>query len=46
VRVEQCAVQALDIAVGIPSLIIIYQAINFHHYIVDSVIWKGRKAPI
>jgi hypothetical protein len=26
--------------------IIIYQSINFHHYIVDSVIWKVRKKPL
>ena len=25
------------------SALIIYQAINFHHYIVDGVIWKVRK---
>lgn len=27
-------------------LIVIYQTINFHHYIVDSVIWKIRRKPI
>ena len=32
--------------IGIPSLIIIYQTINFHHYVVDSIIWKMRKAPM
>ena len=32
--------------VGVPLLIIIYQAINFHHYIVDSLIWKVSKKPI
>jgi hypothetical protein len=26
--------------------IIVYQAINFHHYIVDSRIWKLRKKPL
>ncbi len=26
--------------------LIIYQTINFHHYIVDSLIWKLRKKPI
>ncbi|NNC74694.1 MAG: hypothetical protein HKN93_04200 [Acidimicrobiia bacterium] len=38
---------ALDatIAVVVPA-IIVYQAINFHHYIVDSVIWKVRKKPM
>ena len=27
-------------------LIIIYMTVNFHHYIVDSVIWKVRKKPL
>ena len=34
------------LAIGIPSLIVIYQAINFHHYIVDSKIWKVRQRPM
>ncbi len=29
--------------VGLAPLIIVYQTINFHHYIVDSMIWKVRK---
>ena len=36
-------------ALGLPlvaATLIAYQAINFHHYIVDGVIWKVRKAPI
>ena len=32
--------------IGVPLLIIIYQAINFHHYIVDGLIWKIRKKPL
>lgn len=28
---------------GLPLAVILYQAINFHHYIVDSRIWKVRK---
>lgn len=28
--------------IAIP-LIVIYQAINFHHYLVDGVIWKSKK---
>jgi hypothetical protein len=32
-------------ALLIPALVI-YQAINFHHYIVDSVIWKVRQKPL
>ena len=33
-------------ALGLPSLLIVYQTINFHHYIVDSLIWKARKKPM
>ena len=29
--------------IGLAPLIIVYQTINFHHYIVDSMIWKVRK---
>lgn len=38
--------EAIFYSIGIPSMIVIYQAVNFHHYIVDSVIWKVRKAPL
>jgi hypothetical protein len=31
---------------GIPLTILVYQSINFHHYIVDSFIWKIRKTPL
>jgi hypothetical protein len=31
--------------IALPA-IIIYQTINFHHYIVDSIIWKARKKPM
>lgn len=35
---------AIDsVAPLIVAPIVVYQAINFHHYIVDSVIWKLRK---
>lgn len=30
-------------AIGIPSLVLIYQSLNFHHYVVDGLIWKMRK---
>ena len=40
------AFEAQFLAFGLPSLIILYQAINFHHYIADSLIWKARKAPM
>ena len=32
-------------AIALPT-IIIYQTINFHHYIVDGLIWKARKKPM
>ncbi len=32
--------------VGLPVALVIYQTINFHHYIVDSLIWKVRKRPL
>jgi hypothetical protein len=31
---------------GISATIVLYQIVNFHHYIVDARIWKVRKAPI
>jgi hypothetical protein len=31
---------------GLPLAIIVYQAVNFHHYVVDSRIWKVRKKPM
>jgi hypothetical protein len=31
---------------GLPLILIVYQAVNFHHYIVDSRIWKVRKKPL
>lgn len=33
------------LAIGFP-IILMYQTVNFHHYIVDAVIWKARKKPI
>jgi len=37
----------IDFSVStLAAFIIIYQSINFHHYIVDSQIWKVRKKPI
>jgi hypothetical protein len=35
----------LLVTIALPA-IIIYQTINFHHYIVDSIIWKARKKPM
>ena len=28
---------------GLPVIVILYMAVNFHHYVVDGVIWKLRK---
>jgi len=33
-------------AVFLPLALIVYQTINFHHYIVDSMIWKLRRKPL
>lgn len=30
----------------LPVLVIAYQAINFHHYVVDALIWKVRRRPV
>lgn len=37
------ATAALALTGTLPLLLIVYQVINFHHYIVDAVIWKVRK---
>jgi len=34
------------IAASLPLFAIVYQAINFHHYLVDAVIWKVRRKPV
>jgi hypothetical protein len=31
---------------GLSATLVIYQIVNFHHYVVDSVIWKMRKRPM
>jgi hypothetical protein len=31
---------------GIAGTIVFYQIVNFHHYIVDAVVWKLRSAPV
>jgi hypothetical protein len=33
-------------ATSLPLFAIAFQAINFHHYVVDAVIWKVRRKPI
>ena len=37
---------ALATATALPLFAMVFQAINFHHYVVDAVIWKVRKKPI
>ena len=31
---------------GVSATIVMYQVVNFHHYIVDALIWKVRSAPV
>ncbi len=31
---------------SVPYLVVAYQILNFHHYIVDSRIWKVRRPKI
>ena len=40
------AVLALFTAITLPLAIIVYQTINFHHYIVDAVLWKIRRPAV
>jgi hypothetical protein len=30
----------------VPALVIAYQTVNFHHYVVDALIWKVRRKPV
>lgn len=44
--ISAVGVDALSTAIGVSAgiaAIIIYQTLNFHHYIVDSLIWKLRQ---
>src|SRR6185437_2260693 len=34
------------LALGLTGTIVIYQIMNFHHYVVDMLIWKVRKGPV
>jgi len=41
--------RALEMLAGrstLPLFLIAYQTINFHHYVVDGLIWKVRKKPL
>jgi hypothetical protein len=31
---------------GLSATVVLYQIVNFHHYVVDAVIWKLRAAPM
>lgn len=47
--IENYGVDVIEITFGVSGMaaaMIIYQTINFHHYIVDASIWKLRKKPI
>ena len=33
-------------ATSLPLFAIVFQAVNFHHYLVDAVIWKVRRKPV
>jgi hypothetical protein len=34
------------VAAILPTTFVIYQTINFHHYVVDGLIWKVRRKPL
>jgi hypothetical protein len=36
----------LATATTLPLFAIVFQAVNFHHYLVDAVIWKMRRKPV
>ena len=40
------SISAAFAEIAVPMALVIYSAINFHHYIVDSYIWKMRKPAI
>jgi hypothetical protein len=40
------AVRSLFEAVLLPLALIVYQTINYHHYIVDALIWKMRRKEV
>ncbi len=37
---------AIATATTLPVFVIAFQAVNFHHYLVDAVIWKVRRKPV
>ena len=47
--IELYGVDAVSTVFGVSSVaaaMIVYQTINFHHYIVDASIWKMRKSNV
>ena len=49
VAIDRYGIGAIGASAGISAgvaAVIVYQTINFHHYIVDVLIWKLRKAPM
>ena len=34
------------LAMGVTGTIVLYQILNFHHYVVDTLIWKVRQGPV
>ena len=39
-------IETLFQEMAVPAILVFYSALNFHHYIVDSYIWKMRKPAI
>ena len=37
---------AIQAAVPLGVVVVVYQTINFHHYIVDALIWKLRRKEV
>lgn len=37
---------AIATATSLPLFAIAFQAVNFHHYLVDAIIWKVRRKPV
>jgi hypothetical protein len=37
---------AIQVAMPLGALVVVYQTINFHHYIVDALIWKLRRKEV
>ena len=44
--VAYVAIDTVFSALALVPLVVIYMTINFHHYVVDSLIWKVRRKPI